>query len=131
MYGRHYSCKRKGLPPPSARRFGPGRSVCLLTDYNHAGLVWLFSQYGAYTANKAYCLFFRNENGNEIGLLSSAALLAAEYYVKDWEHDGFITFVNGTAVKGNGLCFRKAGWKETGRTKEGLMILEKTNGKRK
>ena len=123
MFRRHYSCTN-----PNTRRVSPGgcKIIGLLSGYNlfeaEAGFVWAFQKFGP-MANMAYCMFFRYEGG--VYGRASELLLAAE----DWIPDDLrpieaITYVKPSAVNGDGLCFKRAGWtKQKERTKTRNLVV--------
>ena len=70
------------------------------------------------------CAVFRNE-GPE---LSSDLIKEADRIAfKKWPEERHYTYVNGAKMKGvnPGYCFKMAGWRECGKTKGGLTILER------
>ena len=115
--GRHYSVKNHN---PGQRRLSPGEKVCLISPDESAILVWQYQKWGA-LKDTTYCAIFRNESP----VLASTLLLAAEKAIPDHWPRSALTFVNTTAVQGDGKCFKVAGWRKVGRTKKGLLILEK------
>lgn len=70
---------------------------------------------------------FRDEGAFDGQVLSSSLILAAEKLAwLRWPNERLYTYVNTTAVSGDGLCFKAAGWRKCGRTKiKNLLILEK------
>ena len=115
---RHYSVSNLR---PRKQRVGPGEKICLLTGECDAAFIWLHQKVGE-VRDRTYCSLFRNEGG----VRSSALILAAEQAVPPcWPREA-LTFVDPVAVNGDGKCFKVAGWRKTGRTNRGLIILEKT-----
>ena len=120
----HYSVANKS---PKQARLGPGEKVCLLSACHRAIIVWQHQRVGA-LAGKTYCPIFRNVGA----ALSSDLLLSAEAFIPAHFPRALITFVDGAAVRGDGKCFKVAGWRRAGRTQERrLIILEKHIGGRK
>lgn len=105
---------------------GPGEKMVLVTPDHKALFVWrkFIDDSGQQGVN---CAVFRNEGAYDGQILSSQLILAAEELARQkWPGCRFYTYVNTRAVKGDGACFKKAGWKKCGRTKSrGLLILEK------
>lgn len=125
LYGRHYSSRKNGKNVLSWLRHGitsPGESITLLTSDGSALFVWLknIRDDGEEGVN---CAVFRSESN----ILSSSLILEAEVFAWDkWPGERLFTFVNGIEVQGDGLCFKRAGWRKLKRrTKSGLIILEK------
>jgi hypothetical protein len=70
------------------------------------------------------CAVFRNEGPHQ-----SSELVAQADRVADclWPNRRHYTYVNGKAIRSTnpGFCFLKAGWKRCGKTKGGLLILDR------
>ena len=138
IFRRHYSCRkykdgRRDNPNYRNRHlvFGLGEYLGLITTDLNAIFGWrkFISQAGEDGIN---CAFFRNEGvkGNGRGYVWSSVLIleAERWALKKWPNaTRFYTYVNGRVVKGDGKCFKMAGWKKLNRrTKnKGLIILEK------
>lgn len=128
VYERHYSCvnlkarRRKG----DKRICGPGQHMVLMTVDGRALFVWTHhSQPDLAGQEGVGCAVFRNEGP----LLSSALILEAETLAWGrWPGERLYTYVNPKRIKSTnpGYCFLKAGWSKCGKTKGGLIILEKT-----
>lgn len=105
---------------------GPGEKMVLITPDQKALFVWrkFIDDSGQQGVN---CAVFRNEGAFGGHVLSSQLILSVEELARQkWPGCRFYTYVNTRAVKGDGACFKKAGWKKCGRTKaRGLLILEK------
>ena len=123
---RHYSRKTIG----AAHFTPPGRCLVLLTENADALWVtsWPYAEYVKHDWAGAWlCSLFRNESP----VLSSELIIQAVRATK-WKWDppptlGMITFVDTTKVKRKrdwGRCYRKAGFKEVGKTKGGLIVLQ-------
>lgn len=131
IYSRHYSCyryadgRRKNINNRSRHLvMGPGYKTILLTTDCKAIFGWrkFIDDSGQTGVN---CAFFRNE-GAYNGMLSSEMILAAEGIARiRWGDERLYTYVNTSRVNGDGYCFKCAGWRKCGRTKLGLLILEK------
>ena len=120
---KHYSRKTPG----SKKGFvGPGEKLVLLSADGKAVFVWLRSkpELRADGIDGINCTIFRNE-GN---VLSSRLILEAETFAtKKWHGKKLFTYVDRKKVKSvkAGWCFLKAGWKEVGQSKKGLLLFEK------
>lgn len=123
MVNRHYSARnyKDGRRPKLF--VGPGEKMVLMTSDSLALFVWrkFISDDGQVGIN---CAVFRNESEE----LSSMLILEAEQLASiRWPGERFYTYVNPRKIisKNPGYCFKCAGWVECGRTKRGLIILEK------
>lgn len=126
LYRRHYS----SYPYKDNRRYarnrdlvaGPGEKIVLIGADCRAVFCWRKFKGGDGQAG-INCAFFRNEGER----LSSELILEAEEYAwTRWPGERLYTYVNPTAVQGDGKCFKVAGWHKCGRTKVNrLIILEK------
>lgn len=122
IYRRHYSADQK-----DSRQFvGPGECVVLLTPPLDALFVW--RKHKDHTIPKqrgVNCAVFRNESER----LSSELISAAEPFARArWPRaKRLYTFVDAGKIRSvnPGLCFLKAGWHRCGKSKGGLIILEK------
>lgn len=126
LYERHYSCHVYKDGRPRKLFCGPGEKCVLITEGGDALFVWrkFIDDSGQHGIN---CAVFRNESPHK----SSALILEAERVAEcRWPGERFYTYVNGSKVRSHnpGCCFKKAGWKQTGMTKGGLVILAKTTG---
>lgn len=123
LYSRHYS-SRKTVNPSVWRRCGitgPGEVMTLLTTDALALFVWQKQQYAKHGQDGVNCAVFRNESQT----LSSALIKEAVGMAWErWPNERLFTFVNPIAVRGDGKCFKAAGWSKCGRTSKGLIILE-------
>lgn len=120
---RHYSRRnyRDGRNPKLFT--GPGEKMVLATTDGLAGWIWrkFISDDGQEGVN---CALFRNEGPH----LSSELILEAEELGRTrWPNDRFYTYVNPKKIKSTnpGYCFKLAGWTVCGKSKGGLVILEK------
>lgn len=127
LYARHYSAFKNGRKPraPSNRLqfVGPGEHLVLITPEADAVFAWRKGINGD-GQQGVMCSIFRNESDRR----SSDLILAAEQMAwKKWPADRLFTYVDPRKVRSvnPGCCFKKAGWKTCGRSKKGLLILEK------
>jgi hypothetical protein len=122
LFRRHYSCRntkaRNGL------FVGPGDKIVLRTDAGDAVFVWRRAEYRADEQEGVECTLFRNESAH-----SSSELIRQADEIADhvWPSSRHYTFVRAEAVRSSnpGFCFIAAGWRRCGRTKGGLIVLEK------
>lgn len=123
LYERHYSAHRYADGRVRKLFCGPGEKVVLRTDAGDACFVWrkFRDDSGQQGIN---CAVFRNESAHR-----SSDLIRQADEIADclWPHSRHYTYVNPKAVRSAnpGFCFLAAGWTRCGRTKGGLMILEK------
>lgn len=126
LYRRHYSryVYRDGRQP---KLFcGPGQKIVLRTWEADALFVWrkFKDDSGQIGVN---CAVFRNESA----ILSSDLIRQADS-VADfcWPGERHYTYVNAAKIRSRnpGFCFLRSGWKKCGRTKNGLIVLEKNGG---
>lgn len=118
LYRRHYSCRNPLIDYVRYGFSGKGESMVLLTLDCSALWCWRKVE-----DEGIYCSVFRNEGG----ILSSELVAEADILAWDrWEDDRHFTHVNSREVKGDGKCFKAAGWhKLKKRTKkQNLIILE-------
>jgi len=125
MADRHYSRVTVGHPHFTP----PGKCLVLRTSAYNA--FWVTSaplaQFvrhpwaGAWT-----CTAFRNESSILSSVLIEQAVAVSLFVLKTPPDFGFITFVNAIKVNSSnpGYCFKKAGWKPVGFTKNGLHVLQ-------
>jgi hypothetical protein len=124
LYLRHYSARHYKDGRDRKLFVGPGEKIVLLTMDNKAVFVWrkFIDDSGQQGVN---CSIFRNEGNIKSSLLIKEAVEIAR---KRWANERFYTYVNPKKIKSSnpGYCFKMAGWKKTGKTKGGLIILELT-----
>jgi hypothetical protein len=124
LYNRHYSSRHYQDKRKVTRFIGPGEYLALLTPDSRALFVWrkFLSDNDQTGIN---CAVFRNEGP----YLSSELITEAEQLAwQRWPGERLYTYINAKKIKSTnpGYCFKKAGWKEIGKTKKlGLIILEK------
>ena len=124
IFNRHYSRRRYRDGRDPAKFIGPGEYILLvLPDYS-AIFAWrkFISDDGQQGVN---CAIFRNESKR---LSSDLILYAEEYAVSKWPGERLYTYINPKKIMSEnpGFCFQVAGWRRAGRTKGGLIILEKS-----
>lgn len=122
MLNRHYT-HRRYTDGRTVRRFaGPGEKTVLMTADSLALFVWrkFIDASGQHGIN---CAVFRNEGPH----LSSRLILEAEQIAwRRWPGERLYTYVSPKVRSTNpGYCFLMAGWRKCGRSKSGLIIMEK------
>jgi hypothetical protein len=128
MYERHYSAVNlKARKRTGDRRIaGPGEKLILMTADCRALFGWRKFTRGPDLAGQegVSCFIFRNEGP----YLSSELILEAEELAqRKWPGERLYTYINAGKVQSRnpGYCFLVAGWQKCGKTKGGLIILEK------
>lgn len=126
IFDRHYSRYRYADGRKPRLFVGPGEKIVLVTPCARSVFVW--RKFISLDAQRGVnCAVFRNEGAG----LSSALILNAEQIAwKRWPGERLYTYVNPRRIKSTnpGFCFIKAGWRRCGKTKGGLVILEKLPG---
>lgn len=130
IYRRHYSCYQykdnRRSQHGYRNRFliiGPGEKMLLMTVGCDALFAWR-KFIDASGQQGVCCSVFRNESS----ILSSTLILEAEQHAwSRWPGARLYTYVKTAAIRSTnpGYCYKCAGWSECGRTKSGLVILEK------
>lgn len=130
FFDRHYSRQfyRDGRRP---RLFcGPGEKIVLRTWEADALWVWrkfkddcIDERTGQPQAG-VNCAVFRNESRTRASELVRQADAIADFAWPGLRH---YTYVKANAIRSTnpGCCFKVAGWSECGRTRSGLLILER------
>lgn len=122
LYDKHYSRRvyKDGRKPKLF--VGPGEKVVLRTLEGTALFVWRRFR-DASGQQGVNCAVFRNESQHKSSLLIRQADAVADFCWPGLRH---YTYVDARRVKSAnpGCCFKAAGWRECGRTKGGLIILE-------
>ena len=121
---RHYNRQKPGSP----QFVPPGR--CLVLKRHDA--FWITSYpYAKYVkhawAGALVCSAFRNEGDCLSSLLIIDALAATRWKYPDLPELGMITFINASKVRKKrdpGRCFLRAGFKNVGKTKGGLVAVQ-------
>lgn len=122
LYTRHYSYRRRkdGITP--LLFVGPGEKLVLLHTSGKALLIWrkfisMDNQEGV------SCAVFRNEGaGLSSALLRSGMALAWQR----WPGTRLYTYVDTKKIASlnPGYCFKRAGWRQCGVTKGGLLVFD-------
>lgn len=123
---RHYSRRKVGSP----QFMPPGETIVLLSTDERAVWGWWrpAPSSGLQSMNRLdgwTCTIFRNEGP----IQSSALVLDAEQAIRSLGvpcgPDGLITYVWSAKVRSinPGCCFKKAGWRRTGKSADGRKIL--------
>lgn len=130
FFRKHYSAK-KNAKPKTKQFVGPGESIVLRTLDCSALFVWRKFIDGCIDERTCEpqaginCAVFRNESG----YLSSELVRQADAIAdRGWTDRRHYTYVDPTELsraKNPGWCFLCAGWRRCGRTKSGLLILER------
>jgi hypothetical protein len=124
MYERHYSAYQYKDGRRRTQFVGPGEKVVLRTE--SADAVWVWRKFIDDSGQEGInCAVFRNESSHLSSTLIRQADTIADCLWPDSRH---YTYVNAERIasKNAGFCFLKAGWKRCGKTKSGLLILERT-----
>jgi hypothetical protein len=126
MHARHYSRYEYADERERTLFVGPGDKLVLRTESADAVFVWrnFTNDSGDVGVN---CAVFRNESEH----LSSSLIRQADAIADEaWTDRRHYTYVNSEKVASAnpGYCFLAAGWRRCGRTKSGLLILERLNG---
>lgn len=120
LFKRHYTA-RNGVDYCRFGFSGNGQTLVLITERCDALFCWRKTPEGT------LCSIFRNESDIFSSTLIKEAVELAE---KKWgKGQRFYTYVNPEITKGDGKCFKMAGWQKLkGRTKkQRLIILEHRN----
>jgi hypothetical protein len=122
MFLRHYTARRKRK---IAQFVGPGGKMVLMTADARALFVWrkFISDDGQVGVN---CAVFRNE-GSEAGRASDLIRAANAEAWGRWPGERLYTYVDPSKVRHKrdpGRCFLRAGYRQCGETKSGLLIFE-------
>ena len=123
---RHYNRQTVGSP----QFVPPGRCLVLVADGPAFWVTsWPFAEYVRHAWPGAWvCSAFRREGGDMLASDMIRAAVAATRWRWDQTPDlGMITFVNAEKVRHKrdpGRCYIKAGFRNVGRTKGGLIALQ-------
>lgn len=126
LYERHYSRYRyaDGRKRNNDQFVGPGEKVVLRTERGDAMFVWrkFIDDSGQQGVN---CAVFRNESEHQSSTLIRQADAIADCL---WPGSRHYTYVDPEKIRSTnpGFCFIAAGWRRCGRTKGGLIVLERT-----
>lgn len=123
LYERHYSARRYQDGRERKLFCGPGQKIVLRTAEGDAFFVWkkFIDASGQQGVN---CAVFRNESRHLSSELIRQACAVADFV---WPGERQYTYVNPKNVRSSnpGYCYLVAGWRRCGRTKGGLIVLEK------
>lgn len=123
LYERHYSAYQYADGRERKLFCGPGEKVVLRTWEGDACFVWRkFKDDSGQTGIN--CAVFRNESPHR----SSDLILQADEIADClWPGERHYTYVNEARVRSinPGCCFKASGWRRCGRTRSGLLILER------
>jgi hypothetical protein len=130
MYERHYSAYRYRDGRRRTQFVGPGEKVVLRTADASAFFVWrrfvddCIDQRTGAKQDGINCAAFRNESRWRSSDLIRQADAVADCLWPDSRH---YTYVDAARVRSRnpGFCFLAAGWRRCGRTKGGLIVLER------
>ncbi len=118
---RHYSRKSIG----EVQFAPPGETIILRDSQGLVVFVWRKTLWKRWDNQEGVnCTMFRNEGPRR----SSEIILEAEMFAAArWGNVRVFTFVDSTKIRGSnpGCCFKKAGWKSQGLTKNGKHIFDK------
>jgi hypothetical protein len=130
LYERHYSAYRYQDGRLRRQFAGPGEKVVLRTESGDAFFVWrkfhddCIDPRTAEPQTGINCAAFRNE-----GAYRSSELIRQADAIADclWPRERHYTYVNPQRIasRNPGYCFLRAGWARCGRTKGGLIVLER------
>ena len=123
LYERHYSCYRYRDGRKRYLFVGPGEKIVLRTAEGDALFAWR-KFHDASGQTGINCAIFRNESAHQ-----SSDLIRQADQIADciWPGERHYTYVNSSRIRSTnpGFCFLVAGWRRCGRTKGGLIVLEK------
>ena len=134
FYRRHYSSAKqmKRFRAHDTNFLGPGECLVLISQCGRAVFSWQFNTMERYDKQTGVCCtMFRNEGaGLSSELIREADDLARRRWPDQLRH---FTYVDPMKTSGRrsrhappGKCFIEAGWRECGRSGEGLTLLERT-----
>ena len=123
LFARHYSARKNRDCRTGGKFIGPGQYMLLMTADGKAIFAWrkFIDASGQQGVN---CSIFRNEGPVRSSLLIEEACALA--WLR-WPGARLYTYVNPRKIRSTnpGYCFQAAGWRRCGRTKGGLVILER------
>jgi hypothetical protein len=123
---RHYTRQHIG----SKQFVPPGRCFVLRSPAGDALWVtsWPYAQYVKHAWAGAWvCSLFRNESPALSSDLIRLAVAHTRWHLPDVPTLGIVTFIDPAKVRHKrdfGRCYRRAGWREVGATKGGLIALQ-------
>jgi len=120
LYTRHYSCTNRAV----RKMGGPGRYIGLMTLNRDALFLWIEERYRFDGQTGINCSIFRNEGKTLSSLLIEEACQIAW---RKWPGQRLYTYINASKIESDnpGYCFKLAGFKKAGRSKTGLILLER------
>ena len=123
LYERHYSCYHYRDGRKRYLFCGPGEKIVLRTGEGDALFVWRKFK-DASGQQGINCAVFRNESTHQSSKLIRQADRIADCI---WPGERHYTYVDSARIRSTnpGCCFLAAGWRRCGRTKGGLIVLEK------
>lgn len=130
MYERHYSAYRYRDGRKRKLFVGPGEKLVLRTAAGDAFFVWrrfidgCIDERTGQRQTGVNCAVFRNESPHKSSELIQQADACADCC---WPGERHYTYVNPQAVGSTnpGFCFLRAGWRKCGKTKGGLIVMER------
>lgn len=123
---RHYNRQKPGSPQFAP----PGRCIVLVTIDNAALWVtsWPFAEFVRHAWPGAWmCSCFRNEGTTLSSTLIREAVAVTRFVYGEPPDLGMVTFVDSSKTRKKrdpGRCYRRAGFKPVGMTKDGLHALQ-------
>lgn len=132
FFDRHYSRRRYQDGRRPKKFVGPGEYILLRTWECDALFCWKKFMDGCIDERTGErqiginCSIFRNESKYQSSELIRQADAIADFC---WPGERHYTYVNAEKIKSTnpGFCFIRAGWQRCGRTKGGLVVLEKVS----
>lgn len=130
LYERHYSAYTYADGRVRKLFCGPGEKLVLRTEHGDAFFVWrrfvddCIDQRTGERQSGVNCAAFRNESQHLSSDLIRQADSIADCLWADRRH---YTYVNAERIasRNPGFCFAKAGWTKCGRTRSGLIVMER------
>ena len=124
FFDRHYSRIYRKDGRRSKKFIGPGQYILLRTWDCDAIFAWrkfIDDCPGQFGVN---CAIFRNESPHKSSALIREADAIADFA---WPGERHYTYVNAQKIQSvnPGYCFKRAGWRQCGETRGGLVILER------
>lgn len=130
LYERHYSAHRYADGRERQLFVGPGEKVVLRTAAGDACFVWrrfvddCIDRRTGERQSGVNCAVFRNESAHRSSDLIRQADAIADCLWADRRHYTYVDSAK-VASANPGFCFMKAGWTKCGKTKSGLMVMER------
>lgn len=123
LFLRHYTAKQTRK---ISQFVGPGEKLLLLTADARALFAWRAERYRLDGQQGVNNPVFRNE-GSDAGSSSSLIRAANEEAWRKWPGERLFTFVDAKKIRHKrdpGRCFIRAGYRQCGESKSGLLIFE-------